>query len=168
MKQAILLFLIVSIVCSTNVYAQSLSFQINSISSTPQMTTGSLSFQVDSKNNCLYLANGLAIYKIPSTHFEMINGCSVPIQFDQYGLKIYPQPIGNNPRIQFGKSPNPNSIFTIRIFNIEGKLVLEDKMTGFTLSSGTTLNTNKLFAGSYVIQVISDLSIDIVQAIKQD
>lgn len=151
-----------------NIKAQSLSFQINSIGSNPNMTTGSLSFQVESMTNCLFVANGLSIYKPQVSSKTTLSGCSVPIQFDHYGLKVYPQPIGNSPRIQLTKAQIPNCNFTIRIYNIEGKLVFEDQKTSFALAAGSLLNTSKLFAGTYVVQVISESSIDIIQVIKQD
>jgi hypothetical protein len=45
---------------------------------------------------------------------------------------------------------------------------MEETQSGWTLSNGTILNTSKLFAGAYVVQVISENSLDILQVIKQD
>lgn len=149
-------------------HAQTMSFQINSIGNNPNMTTSSLSFQIENLANCIFIANGLSIYKPQVSSNTIMSGCSVPIQFDHLGLKIYPQPIGNSPRIQLTKAQIPNCNFTIRIYNIEGKLVLEDHKTSFALAAGSLLNTSKLFAGAYVVQVISESSIDIIQVIKQD
>ena len=116
--------------------AQSLSYQINSIGSNANMTMGSLSFQVDHIANCYTLANGLSIYK-PLTSIRVIdNGCKIPIQFGQYGLRIYPQPIGDHPHIQLTRSSIPNDAFSIRWYSIEGRLVLEETQSGWTLSSG--------------------------------
>ena len=148
--------------------AQSLSYQINSIGSNANMTIGSLSFQVDHMANCYTLANGLFIYK-PQTSIRVIdNGCKVPIQFGQYGLRIYPQPIGDHPRIQLTRSSIPNEPFSIRWYSIEGRLVLEETQNGWTLSSGYVINTSKLMAGAYIVQVVSENSLDIIQVIKQD
>ncbi len=148
--------------------AQSLSYQINSIGSNANMTIGSLSFQVDHMANCYTLANGLSIYK-PQTSIRVIdNGCKVPIQFGQYGLRIYPQPIGDHPRIQLTRSSIPNEPFSIRWYSIEGRLVLEETQNGLTLSSGYVINTSKLMAGAYIVQVVSENSLDIIQVIKQD
>lgn len=148
--------------------AQSLSYQINSIGSNSNMTIGSLSFQVDHMANCYTLANGLSIYK-PQTSIRVIdNGCKVPIQFGQYGLRIYPQPIGDHPRIQLTRSSIPNEPFSIRWYSIEGRLVLEETQNGLTLSSGYIINTSKLMAGAYIVQVVSENSLDIIQVIKQD
>jgi len=47
-------------------------------------------------------------------------------------------------------------------------MVLNTTKLGFELSQGTILNTSKLFAGNYVVQVISENSIDVIQVIKQD
>jgi hypothetical protein len=47
-------------------------------------------------------------------------------------------------------------------------LILEETQTGWALSNGTILNTSKLFSGAYIIQVISENSLDIIQVIKQD
>jgi Secretion system C-terminal sorting domain len=148
--------------------AQSLSYQINSIGSNANMTIGSLSFQVDHMANCYTLANGLSIYK-PQTSIRVIdNGCKVPIQFGQYGLRIYPQPIGDHPRIQLTRSSIPNEPFSIRWYSIEGRLVLEETQNGLTLSSGYIINTSILMAGAYIVQVVSENSLDIIQVIKQD
>jgi hypothetical protein len=148
--------------------AQSLSYQINSIGSNANMTIGSLSFQVDHMANCYTLTNGLSIYK-PQTSIRVIdNGCKVPIQFGQYGLRIYPQPIGDHPRIQLTRSSIPNESFSIRWYSIEGRLVLEETQKGWTLSSGYIINTSKLMAGAYIVQVVSENSLDIIQVIKQD
>jgi hypothetical protein len=47
-------------------------------------------------------------------------------------------------------------------------LILEETQNGWALSNGTILNTSKLFSGAYIIQVISENSLDIIQVIKQD
>jgi len=167
MKYPILLF-IVFILNSLSSEAQSLSFQINSIGSNPNMTTGSLSFQVENIANCLFVANGLSIYRPQNISTKIEKGCKIPIQFDHYGLKIYPHPIGNSPHLQLTKDPNPNCSFTIRWYTMEGKLVLQETRTGFALSNGSIINTSKLFAGTYAVQVISENSLDIIQVIKQD
>ncbi len=148
--------------------AQSLSYQINSIGSNANMTIGSLSFQVDYMAKCYTLANGLSIYK-PQTSIRVIdNGCKVPIQFGQYGLRIYPQPIGDHPRIQLTRPSIPNDAFSIKWYSIEGRLVLEETQNGLTLLSGHIINTSKLMAGAYIVQVVSENSLDIIQVIKQD
>ena len=51
---------------------------------------------------------------------------------------------------------------------MEGKMVLQETLNGYALSSGTIMNTSTLFAGAYIVQVISENSIDIIQVIKQD
>jgi hypothetical protein len=114
------------------------------------------------------LGNGLSIYKPQSINRTIEEGCKVPIQFGQYGLRIYPQPIGDHPRIQLTKFPIPYEPFTIRCYSIDGKLILEETQNGWALSNGTILNTSKLFSGAYIIQVISENSLDIIQVIKQD
>lgn len=167
MRNTFLILLL--ILCLTKTAkAQALTFQINSIGSTPIMTTGSLSFQIDHTANCFFLANGLSIYKSKSINKIIEEGCIVPIQFGQYGLTIYPQPIGDHPRIQLTKSPIPNERFTIRCYSIDGKLILEETQNGWALSVGTILNTSKLFSGAYIVQVISENSLDVIQVIKQD
>jgi len=148
--------------------AQSLSFQINSIGSNPNMTTGSLSFQMESMANCLFVANGLAIYKPQVVKAITDKVCELPIQYDHYGLKIYPQPIGDRPRIQLTKQFIPNCSFSIRWYTMEGKMVLQESINGYALSNGSIMNTSTLFAGAYIVQVISENSIDIIQVIKQD
>lgn len=162
------LFILFIFFQAKSVHAQSLSFQINSIGSNQHITTGSLSFQIDYIAHCYMLANGLPIYKPKSTSRIIENGCAVPLLFGQYGLSIYPQPIGNYPRLQLTKSPISNELFTIRWYSIEGRLMLEQTQSGLALSTGTILNTSKLFAGAYIVQVISDNSLDIIQVIKQD
>lgn len=168
MKLYILLILYWVLMNGQPTHAQSLTFQINSIGSNPKMTTSSLSFQFDNMANCIFLANGLSIYKpiLTTTNFQ--KACTVPIQFDHLGLKIYPQPMGDQPRIQLTKAQIPNSNFTIKIYTIEGRLVFEETKTGLALSTGSTINTSKLFAGAYIVQVISENSLDIIQVIKQD
>jgi hypothetical protein len=47
-------------------------------------------------------------------------------------------------------------------------LVLEETKNGFELSSGVLLNTSRLIAGSYLVQVISPNSLDLLRIIKQD
>ena len=145
-----------------------MSFQINSIGNTSMMTISSLSFQLENTANCLYVGNGLSIYqpKLSNTSFQL--GCMVPINYNQYGLKIFPNPIGNNPKIQFLQPSLASTMFTIRCYNVEGKLVFETSRNGQALSTGVILNTSRLFAGNYVIQVLSDNSVDLIQVIKQD
>lgn len=145
-----------------------MSFQMNSFGNTAAMTVSSLSFQLDHIANCIYLGNGLAIYqpKLSSAPFKL--DCIVPISYDQLGLKIFPNPIGHHPTIQFQQSILSNTRFNIRIFNIEGKLVLEMTKNGFDLSYGTQLNTSSLLAGNYIIQVLSANSVDLIHVIKQD
>lgn len=168
MKSAFIIFISLFLSSTNLCKAQSLSFQINSIGNTPNMTVSSLSFQLDNTANCLFVGNGLSIYqtKLSAAPFKL--DCVVPISFDKLGLKIFPNPIGNRPKIQFlHKSPS-NTLFAIRFYNVEGKLVLEQSKTGFELSAGVLLNTSSLFAGNYIVQVQSANSVDLIQVIKQD
>ncbi len=168
MKYKLLAILLCFVLGFTKSNAQSLSVQINSIESLPAMTTSSLPFQVESIANCLYIANGLVIYKpLPATSNNS-TACSVPIEYDHYGLKIFPQPIGNSPRIQLTNSSNPNTLFSIKFYSIEGRLVLNTNKLGFELSQSAIINTSKLMPGNYVVQVVSENSIDVIQVIKQD
>ena len=146
--------------------AQSLSFQINSITSIPNMTISSLSFQLENSANCLTVSNGLSIYKPQKSTSVFKLGCIVPIEYDRYGLKVFPQPIGNYPRIQFVNPSAPNITFSIRCYNVLGRLVLEDSQTGIALSTGVTINTSLLPQGNYIIQVVSANSVDLIQVIK--
>ena len=148
--------------------SQSMTFQINSIGATPQMTTGSLSFQMQNMANCVFLANGLSIYKPQASKTDFSSGCVFPIQFDHYGLVIYPQPIGNLPRVKLTNKFIPNTNFTISCYDINGKLVIQEIRNGMELSYGSIINTSQLSVGAYIVQVVSDKSLDIVQVIKQD
>lgn len=168
MKLLSFIFLCLVLGSNGQTKAQSMSFQMNSFGNTEQMTVSSLSFQLDHLANCLYLGNGLAIYQptLSSAPFQL--ECIIPISFDRNGLKIFPNPIGNHATIQFQQPSFSNTVFTIRIFNIEGKLVMEKTKNGFELATGTQLNTSNLFAGNYVIQVLSANSVDVIHVIKQD
>lgn len=148
--------------------AQSMSFQINSIGHTPNMTVSSLSFQFETISNCLFVGNGLAIYQSKSTSAPFRLDCIIPFAFEQNGLKIFPNPVGNSPKIQFIKKNLTNTLFTIRIYNVEGKLVLEETRNGFALSTGILLNTSRLISGNYLVQVLSANSVDLLRIIKQN
>lgn len=164
------LFWIIAVIASTTTFckAQSMSFQINSIASTSNMTVSSLSFQVAANANCLFVANGLAMYKPIKSTAAFQLGCTLPMVFDRYGVKINPQPIGNNPRIHLIQPTIPNTIFSVRWYNVSGRMVLETTTNGLTLSTGMTMNTSRLSAGTYIVQVLSARSIDLLQVIKQD
>lgn len=168
MKSVFNIFIPLFLCCTNFCKAQSISFQINSIGNTPNMTVSSLSFQLDHTANCLFVGNGLSIYqtKLSSTPFKL--DCMVPINFEKLGLKIFPNPIGNRPKIQFLNKNLSNTLFNIRFYNVEGKQVLELNKTGFELSAGVILNTSSLFAGNYIIRVLSANSVDLIQVIKQD
>jgi hypothetical protein len=168
MKTVFIIFISVFLICINLCKAQSISFQINSIGNTPNMTVSSLSFQLDQIANCLFVGNGLSIYQTSISNAPFKLDCIVPIKFDRLGLKIFPNPIGNGPKIQFLQKNLSNTLFNIRFYNVEGKMVLEQSKTGFEMSSGVLLNTTSLFAGNYIVQVLSANSVDLIQVIKQD
>lgn len=168
MKTVFIIFISVFLSCINLCKAQSISFQINSIGNTPNMTVSSLSFQLEQIANCLFVGNGLSIYQTSLSNAPFKMDCIVPIKFDRLGLKIFPNPIGNGPKIQFLQKNLSNTLFNIRFYNVEGKMVLEQSKTGFELSSGGILNTTSLFAGNYIVQVLSANSVDLIQVIKQD
>jgi len=149
-------------------HAQNLSFQINSISSTKNMIVSSLPFQLENRTNCLSIENGLSIFTPKNATTRIQIDCIVPQKFDHYGLKIYPQPIGNQMKIQLIKPSEPDKLFSIRCFHISGRLVISSSASGLALSSGFTINTTKFVPGYYIFQVISENSVDLIRVIKQD
>lgn len=164
-----LFYIVCFLLCvNTICKAQSMSFQINSIASTSNMTISSLPFQLDAKANCLFVSNGLSIYtpQIAKGPFKL--DCIFPILYDRYGLKLYPQPIGNHPRIQLLQQNLTNTVFSIRFYDIAGRMVFATTTTGIALSSGININTGKLFPGNYIVQVLSANSLDLIQVIKND
>lgn len=132
------------------------------------MTISSLPFQLDAKANCFFVANGLSIYapQIETKPFKL--DCIVPIVYDRYGLKVYPQPIGNQAHIRLLQQHLPNTVFSIRFYDITGRMVLATTSSGIALTGGITINTSKLFDGNYIIQVLSVNSVDLLQVIKHD
>ena len=148
------------------VQGQHIRFQINSVIGQPNMPMSSLAIQFSDTANCVYVTNGLAIFQptLQTGLFQL--GCIEPIQYDQYGIKIYPQPIGNSPRIQFTKKSPIHTIYLIRCYSIDGKKLFETSRTGKDLNIGTTINTSKLNTGNYIFQIMSDKSLDLIQVIK--
>lgn len=147
---------------------QNLSFQINSIPSTTNMMVSSLPFQLENRTNCLIVANGLSIFTPKNATATFKLGCIVPEIYDRYGLKIFPQPIGNQPILQLIKPTAPDLLFSIRCYHISGRIVLSTSASGLTLSAGLKINTAKFAPGNYIFQVISANSVDLIQVIKQD
>lgn len=168
MKPSLFLFLLCIFFTTHICKAQSMSFQMNSFGNTPQMTISGLSFQFENNANCLFVGNGLAIYQSKNSSAPFKLDCIIPISFEKNGLKIFPNPIGNRPKIQFIQPNQSATLFNIRMYNIEGMLVLEETKNGFELSTGVLLNTSRLIAGSYLVQVLSPNSLDLVRIIKQD
>lgn len=168
MKRPLFSFLFCILTSTQICKAQSLSFQMNSFGNTPSMTISGLSFQFENISNCLFVGNGLAIYQSKNASVPFNLDCVIPISYEKNGLKIFPNPIGNRPKIQFIQKKQSATLFNIRIYNIEGMLVLEETKNGFELSSGVLLNTSRLIAGSYLVQVISPNSLDLLRIIKQD
>ena len=168
MKPSLFLFLLCMLFTRQICKAQSMSFQMNSFGNTPQMTISGLSFQFENISNCFFVGNGLAIYQSKSSTAPFKIDCIIPISFEKNGLKIFPNPIGNRPKIQFIQPNQSATLFNIRIYNIEGMLVLDETKNGFELSTGVLLNTSRLIAGSYLVQVLSPNSLDLLRIIKQD
>ncbi len=168
MKTVFIIFISVFLICINLCKAQSISFQINSIGNTPNMTVSSLSFQLENISACLNVSNGLAIYQTNSSSAPFKLDCIIPVAFEKNGLKIFPNPVGNSPKIQFLNKNLTNTLYAIRVYNIEGKLVLEETRNGFALSNGVILNTSRLISGNYLVQVLSANSVDLLRIIKQD
>ena len=168
MKPSLFLFLLCIFFTTHICKAQSMSFQMNSFGNTPQMTISGLSFQFENNANCLFVGNGLAIYQSKNSSAPFKLDCIIPISFEKNGLKIFFFFFCNRPKIQFIQPNQSATLFNIRIYNIEGMLVLEETKNGFELSTGVLLNTSRLIAGSYLVQVLSPNSLDLVRIIKQD
>ncbi|MEY3538978.1 MAG: Secretion system C-terminal sorting domain [Bacteroidota bacterium] len=145
-----------------------MTFQINSIVSTRNLVSSSLSFQFAGNANCLFVANGLSIYHPIATNTAFQSGCIVPIAFNQYGLKVSPQPMNNYLRIQLKKQTAPNTIFIIRLYDLIGRIVLEKTQSGIDFSGGVIIHTGQLPIGNYFVQVLSASTLDVTQVIKQD
>jgi hypothetical protein len=160
--------LILSLCIANICKAQSMSFQINSIESTSKMVSSSLSFQVAANTNCLIVSNGLSIFHPKIATKQFFIDCMVPLTYEHYGLNVYPQPMEDHLRVQLKKQAAATTLFSVRLYDILGKNVLESRYTGIELTYGVNLKTANLPAGNYFLQVLSASSVDIIQVIKQD
>lgn len=148
-------------------YAQSTSgFIMSSMGAIPGLQNNGLAIQFKSSATCLTVQNGIAVLYGERAKGEFAMNCEVILKPGSLGVKLYPNPVVNNTKVQFIKTPPKSELFKLSIWSADGFEVFARKESGLTIFQGVNIDLGNLIAGAYILKIESPNFIDAVKFVK--
>ena len=159
--------IIFSLFFAVNGYTQTTSgFIMSSMGAIAGLQNNGLAIQFKSSATCLTVQNGMAVLYGERAKGEFAMNCEVKLTPGSLGVKLYPNPVVNNTKIQFINTPPKSVLFKLSIWSADGFEVLARKETGLSIFQGVNIDLGNLIAGSYILKIESPNFIDAVKFVK--
>ena len=141
-------------------------FIMNSMGAIPGLQNNGLAIQFKSSATCLTVQNGNAILYGERAKGEFAMSCEVILKPGSLGVKLYPNPVVNNTKVQFINTPPKTELFRISILSAEGFEVMARKESGVIIFQGVNIDLANLIAGTYILKIESPHFMDAVKFVK--
>lgn len=142
------------------------NFIISGMSSFSGISSNATTLNFNSKTSCIDVQSGIAVLTNTINYGEFVVNCSENQQFNQLGLRLFPNPVISNTKIRFINTPPLNELFKLSIWDIHGRLLMSRRETGYQVFQGLSLNLNYLIAGDYIFKIESSQFVDAIKFIK--
>ena len=141
-------------------------FIVSGMANFPSISSNTTSLNFKSNTNCIDVQSGVAVLNNNINLGEFVINCKEDQQFNRLGLRMFPIPVLTNTKVRFTNTPPLSEMFKLSIWDIEGRLLMSRKETGYQLFQGLTLNLNYLIPGNYVFKIESAQFIDAIKLVK--
>jgi hypothetical protein len=156
---------LVVLICFSNI-AKSQNFIISGMGSFPDISSNATAINFKSTASCIDVQSGIAVLNNTYNIGEFVINCKENQQFNKLGLKLFPIPVVNNAKARFTNTPPLNEIFHLTIWDVEGKMVMSKKETGYQMFQGLLLNLNYLGSGNYIFKIETSQYVDAIKFVK--
>lgn len=141
-------------------------FIISGMATFTGISSNATSINFKSNANCIDVQSGVAVLKNTINLGQFVINCKENQQFNQLGLRMFPIPVVANAKIRFTNTPPLTEKFTLSIWDIEGRLMMDRTETGYQIYQGLTLNLTYLIPGNYVFKITSSQYVDAIKFVK--
>ena len=142
------------------------NFIISGLGYFPGISSNATSINFKSKASCIDVQSGIAVLNNTINYGEFVVNCKENQQFNQLGLRLFPNPVISNTKIRFINTPPLNEYFKLSIWDVDGKLMMSQNETGYQVYQGLLLNLNYLIAGNYIFKIESSQFVDAIKFVK--
>ena len=142
------------------------SFLFSSVGSLKGTSNNSTSVIFISNATCINVQTGVAVFSGTRGFGEFAINCDIKQQFNQIGIKMYPNPAKSITKIKFVTAPPLTEKFNISIWNTEGFMVSSRIETGYSIFQGLNIDVSSLVSGSFILKVESAEYLDAIKFIK--
>lgn len=163
-NKSYILFLFLLLSCYEPLKAQ--VFTMSSTGSFNGTTSMAAPIQFKSVNTCIDVQSGVAVLTGKRNNGEFAINCEVGMKNQSLGIKVFPVPTTNTAQVKFIQTPPLEDEFTLTIFTIDGRQLLQRKEKGYSLFQGVSLDVSHLSPGTYVLKIESAKYMDVVKFIK--
>lgn len=146
--------------------AQTAAFMMSSVGALAGASSNVAAINFQSVTNCLDVQTGIAVLSGDRGTGQFAINCEVTMKFNSLGIKLYPNPVQTQTRVQFVNTPPLTETFNMTIWSAEGALIITKKETGYNLFQGVTIDLSNLSSGTYVIKIESPSYIDALKFVK--
>ena len=159
------------------VFSQRILNMAYSIGTTGATNSKTVSFSTPyylSGKNCIVVSNGISVFqKGRDSIFNSVCFSTLihPVITDssktfEYSIKVYPNPVVQNTIVKYQSNSSTQQVFRLLLFNLQGQLLQDKKVTEDQLKQGYTLLMGSLPSGVYFVDVFSENVRDHFKIIK--
>ena len=119
-----------------------------------------------SNETCIDVQSGLAVIRGIRGNGQFAMNCEVVLNFNNLGIRLYPNPVDNSTKVQFANTPPFNKVFNLSIWSVDGLLISNKKESGYDLFQGVNINIGDISPGTYFLKLESVDYNDVIKFIK--
>lgn len=150
--------------CNRTIYAQ--QFLMSSVGNLQGSSSNSDAIYFKGNSICIKLESGWSTYYAQNTFSEFKPDCVIKEQINSLGIQLFPIPASTTTHVKFTHLPPLQEVFNLSIWNSEGSMITSRKESGQNIYTGIALDVSNLNAGTYILKIASNHSIDAIKFIK--
>lgn len=142
------------------------NFILSGMGSFSGISSNATAINFKSNASCIDVQSGISVLNYTPNFGEFVINCKEDQQFNRLGLRLFPNPVVANTKVRFTNTPPLNEQFKLSIWDVEGRLLMSRKETGYQIFQGLTLNLSYLIAGDYIFKIESSQYVDAIKFVK--
>jgi len=142
------------------------TFMMSSVGNFNVTTNHGPALILKSTETCVDVQSGLVVIKGIRGNGQFAMNCEVVLNFNNLGIKLYPNPVDNSTKVQFANTPPFSKVFNLSIWSVDGLLISNKKESGYNLFQGVNINIGDISPGTYFLKLESVDYNDVIKFIK--
>lgn len=132
----------------------------------PGILNNTTAINFKSNASCIDVESGIPVLNNTYNTGIFVINCKENQAYNSLGLKLFPIPVVTNAKARFTNTPPLHEMFKLTIWDVEGRLIMSSKETGYQIFQGVTLPLSNLTAGNYIFKIESSEYLDAIKFVK--